>query len=382
MRFLRYGLIWGQIFFIFSARAYPTFIGYGYQSCSLCHVNPFGNGPLSDYGRAVGAIAVSGKTFWASNSSDEELALASNFLGRKKMKYIKPSADVRGLLLMRGLQTESSSTAFIPMQADVSLSIPFPEHKNWVSATLGYYPDRSSSGNNDDLPLISREHYAATTINKSNKVLLGMMDIPFGIRTADHTAYSRTGTQLTMNDQAHQLLWYNFGKEYDLGVSVSAGNLFQESDKRQKGASVFFEHELWSKTRFGFSSLYSKNSYRSRLMNAVHARIGATEGSAVLIEIGTVLQKTQIPTSNFKSYFLFENMFRISKGLHLLLLGEFKTENTFGPARRDLRIGPAIQYFPAPRLEIRADFQTTRSLGSISVEKDQIDLLAQVHLWF
>ncbi len=380
-------LLFGFVATTRSAAAYPTFIGYGYTSCQVCHFNSFGNGPLTDYGRALGASTIAAKGIFHSDKSDEELALASGFLGSKQLPgWIRPAVDFRGLAYFPGLETsDSSRNRIIPMQADMSLTLQSASRKHWGSVTLGYLPDRQNSGKANEskgAPLISREHYVSLRALEKTRVMVGMMDIPFGIRIPDHTAYSRSSTLLKQNDQSHQVTVHQYGEGYELGISAIAGNLFQDADLQQRGVSLFAEYDLFDKVRVGHSNLYTTNEYRSRLMNAIHARIGTGEGSAFLVEAGLVSEKTKIPSDQMRSYLLFENMIRFARGLHFLIIGEYKTLDTFKSSPRTLRVGPAIQYFPMNRVELRSDFQITRVLNSTTVEKDTMDLLVQLHLWF
>jgi hypothetical protein len=367
------------------AHAYPSFIGYGYTSCQVCHFNAFGNGPLTDYGRALGANTITSKGPWSAQKNEEELALASGFLGRKRLPYwFRPAIDFRGLALAAGLEQERGRRAFIPMQADASLTIQSESREHWASMTVGYLPERNQTKaqSADTAPLISREHYLAYKLSENKRIFVGMMDIPFGIRTPDHTAYSRSVTQLQQNDQSHSIILHKFGEEHEMGLALLLGNLFQESSLRQMGASSTFEYDVWEKVRIGHSHLYTRNNYRSRLMNALHARIGVGEGSAVLMEVGGVWQKTKIPSSEFKTYGLIESMVRLRRGLHFILIGEFTTPDTFKPQPRIFSLGPALQYFPMNRVELRLDLKTRRTINASNVEEDSTNLMGQLHVWF
>jgi hypothetical protein len=367
------------------AKSYPTFIGYGYTSCQVCHFNAFGNGPLTDYGRALGATMISARGPFAGKQTEEGLALASGFLGSRPLpEWFRPALDFRGLSLIDEMQLKGSRKRLIPMQLDAAITLQNSSRNHWATMSVGYLPKRGIEAPSSEgrLPLISREHYVSTLVTESLRVNIGMMDIVYGIRTPDHTAYSRAASNLRQNDQAHQFLVHHFGETYEVGVAAILGNLFQDSELRQKGGSLLAEYDLYEKIRIGHSHAYTSNNYRSRLMNAVHARIGAGEGSAVLFEVGMVSEKTKIPSQTFSSYLLTENMVRVMRGLHILVLGEYFTRDTFNPNTRFVRLGPAIQYFPMNRIELRGDFQVTRGLNAPSVEKDSLDLLIQAHVWF
>ena len=91
--------------FSFKLRAYPNFISFGYSSCITCHYNPYGNGPLTDYGRAVSATAISARLIHKLEKSEEEIGENSGFLYRKAFNdWLRPSVDYRGLRLIRDLK--------------------------------------------------------------------------------------------------------------------------------------------------------------------------------------------------------------------------------------------------------------------------------------
>ena len=188
------------------ASAYANFIAYGYTSCLTCHFNPYGNGPLTDYGRGLSATAISGRPpFVAATVTDEQLGEASGFLGTQKLpEWLRLSANYRGLVLMSQIGKQNSSTNYYNMQSDVSVTLKSPESKWIASATVGLADDENSKGSKtNDGPLISREHYVGTRLNDEWGIYAGFMDVAYGIRIPDHEAFSRSFTQLKQNDQTH-----------------------------------------------------------------------------------------------------------------------------------------------------------------------------------
>ncbi|HRO68644.1 MAG TPA: hypothetical protein PL182_13815, partial [Pseudobdellovibrionaceae bacterium] len=93
-----------------SAFAYPEFIGYGYNSCMACHYNGAGGAGLTDYGRALYASELAARPFWT-KQSDDQLAEASNFFGKKQSPFwLKPGLKYRRLLNMTNPGSKSSRT--------------------------------------------------------------------------------------------------------------------------------------------------------------------------------------------------------------------------------------------------------------------------------
>src|SRR5262245_59970965 len=105
------------------AQAYPSFIGFGYGSCLTCHYHPLGGGPLSDYGRALGATEVSGRWFM-DRLTDDQVGEQSGFLGPfgKLPDWFSLAADYRGMYLDTGLEYKPRS-AWINMQLEGSVTL-------------------------------------------------------------------------------------------------------------------------------------------------------------------------------------------------------------------------------------------------------------------
>ena len=103
MKFLSYcfSLLILIIVYSVQSEAYPHFIGHGYPSCINCHYNPLGNGPLTDYGRAVGATAVSSGMFYPKDMTEEKVASLSGFLFRTPIQdHLRTQINYRGLYLI------------------------------------------------------------------------------------------------------------------------------------------------------------------------------------------------------------------------------------------------------------------------------------------
>src|SRR5690349_17170522 len=101
------------------AEAYPDFIGYGYTTCIVCHTNSLGNGPLTDYGRALFSQEIAARPWISQSLSDEDLAKLSGFLPGVEMPYwIRPAIGYRGLWLETSPGSSKQNTQWIHMQRD------------------------------------------------------------------------------------------------------------------------------------------------------------------------------------------------------------------------------------------------------------------------
>ena len=360
--------------------AYPGYIGFGYSQCLTCHYNPLGDGPLTDYGRALSAIEISGKLL-ASGRSDEEIAKASGFLGPlgELPSWLRLEAQYRGLYLQAGIQSDKPNRRWINMQADLSAILKFMEDKLVAVGTLGYTPTPATASSTSNL--ISRQHYVGYKPLKSFGVYAGMMDVAFGIHIPDHNAFLRSRTVLDKNDQVHGVLLNFFGKSWDSSLHLFAGNLFQDADLRQKGLSDVTEFEVLENFRVGGSLLATSGTFRSRQMAAFHARLGIGKGSSILAELGLVRDVPVGQTTKLGDVYFLQSMIRLFPGLYLLMTFEHYAQDFTTSGPRFYRIGPSIDYIPFQRVEFRLDFLGSRTLGTGTLNPDVYTVQSQVNIW-
>lgn len=365
------------------AQAYPNYISYGYQSCMSCHYNPFGNGPLTDYGRAVSATSLSDRLTWKSSTTEETIAGNSDFyFGKKnldeKYKWLRPSASYRGLFLTRALGQDSQSNNFITMDAGVGLVLKFLNDKLIFSGSISYAPPKGIAESVQEYR--SREHYVGYRINEKWGVYTGLMDKVFGIRVPDHTAFSRTTTNNNQNDQTHGALVHYTAKKFEAGLQAFIGNLVQDSELRQKGVTGQVEYALNETTRLGTSLQVSSSSLQDINMYAFHLRKGAGKGNSVLFELGQVNKDTVGIGKQQSTYLFLQNHISLRRGLWTILTAEaVKPNSDFSDYI--LRFGPGLQWFPTQRVEIRTDIYNSKTYGSSSLT-DEWYIASQLHLWF
>ncbi|MBK24567.1 MAG: hypothetical protein CME70_11285 [Halobacteriovorax sp.] len=349
-----------------------------------CHYNPYGNGPLTDYGRALSATTISDRLIHSKSKSEEELAEKSNFLYMKAFNSrVRPSVDYRGLRLIRDLKKDNPKYETIHMQADFNTVIRFDGTDKYIaSISFGYAPTPKSQKGKDVGNYRSREHYIGIRPNNKIGFYLGMMDKVFGIRVPDHIAFSRSITGLAQNDQAHGALIHFMNEDFELGLHSFLGNLDQESDLRQAGGSTKLEYTFSTKLKPGISLLWSRSDHTELFMKSLHVKMGFSKGSSLLFEVGS---KTQLIESTKKStdsgYGLIQNHILLRRGLFSLVTFEYFRPD-FEKDANTLRLGPGIQYFPFQGVEVRFDLYNTKNYSSSSATKDNWDMGGQLHLWF
>lgn len=368
------------------AEAYPNFIGHGYNSCITCHYNPFGNGPINDYGRGFSATAVSSRGFYDDNKPEELISQESGFFFKQpENKHFRPQANYRGLLLKRNFGETTEQTEYIHMQADLNIVLKGGENDKYISSvTFGYAPVPRSLQNTAAGESVkeyrTREHYLGFRPNSTWGVYAGLMDKTFGLRIVEHTSYSRTTPQLTMDDQSHGVTLHYNSPALEGGLNVFIGNLTQDETLRMKGVAGTFEYTVLEKNRFGLSFMNEGNEYIDETAFAAHVRAGLDHGTSLMFEVGKVEKKPKLVSDIKTEYYAnFQNHIRTTRGVYLLNSIEYY-KNAVDKSYR-VRFGPSIQYFPVSKVELRVDLNNTRNFSQETSVKDRWDLLAQIHLW-
>jgi hypothetical protein len=365
---------------------YANFIGHGYNSCITCHYNPFGNGPINDYGRAVSATAVGARGFYRDSKPEDLIGRQSGFFFKEPVsKHIRPFASYRGLLLKRNFGEQNETSDYIHMQADLNLVLKFGENDKFISSfTFGYAPVprtlQNTPAENDVDTFRSHEHYIGYRPSSLWGFYAGFMDKPFGIRVVEHTAYSRTTPQLTMDDQSHGFLIHYSTPQLEGGLNFFVGNLSQEAPLRMKGFAGTFEYTVLEKNRLGLSVMKQGNEYVDLAAYAAHIRAGLENGNSLIFEFGRVTKTPKIGgVEKLEYYANFQNHLRAIRGVYLLNSIEY-FKNADDKSYR-VRFGPSIQYFPMSKIELRVDLNNTRNFSEQVSVKDRWDLLGQIHLW-
>ncbi|MBA2404629.1 MAG: hypothetical protein H0V66_07650 [Bdellovibrionales bacterium] len=368
------------------AYSYSNFIGHGYTSCLNCHFNPFGGGPLNDYGLVVSATAIGSTALYPKSWDEEKLAYMSGFLFRKpKQDWLRTQINYRGFKVVRNPgSSETEESQWINMQADARVILKFGENDKFISVfNYGYAPLPSEvPADTKASEWRSREHYVGYRFTPKFGLYAGLMDKVFGIKVIEHIAFARISPQVTQNDQVHGLTAHYLGDTWELGAQGFAGNMTQDADLRMKGASVMLEKTVYDIHRIGASVMSSENEYLKLLSYSAHARLNLKEGSAVLSELGQTNKKTENGSGDTTERFgLLQTYLRPWRGTYFLANIEYFNRDT-SQDDYTVRWGPGVQYFLGQRIELRLDLYNTRSFAPKSSTRDSWMYLLQTHLWF
>lgn len=368
--------------------AYPDFIGYGYRSCITCHFNSSGGGALNDYGRGVWASEIVSKAIFHRKTSDEKLSEYSGFLGKTQLPWwIRPGIKYRGLYLVRDPGSKNSIEQWINMQGEVNSAFFInKDQRIMLYASYGYRPLPQKYKNTPgDKPeeWITREHYVRVQYRDDLYLYAGLMDKVFGIKNVDHTAFARTKTQLTMDDQTHGVIAHLIKDSYELTGQVFAGNLQQKEKLRPQGFNFHFDKNVGEKTAWGVSYLSQKNDFAKRQMLSGQFRTGLRNpGNGFIGEVGFVEEKADNAKAITGMYTYVQNMNRIARGYHFLVKFETWKPDISTDASETFRYGLGLLSFPWSRTEFRVDVYNQRTVVPGQANEDTWIAASQIHLSF
>lgn len=384
-------IIFSNFFCLFGTSttyAYPDFISYGYRSCLTCHFNGDGGGALNDYGRAVWASEITSKSLFHRKTSDEQMGENSGFMGAAKGPWwFRPGVKTRGLYMVSDPGSKKSVERWITMQQEANAAVFFDQEQKVIAyASYGYRPlparFKGVSGKKPE-EWISREHYVRWQAKENLFLYAGSMDKVFGIKNVDHTAFGRTKTRTTMDDQVHGVKAHYVADQYDFFGHVFVGNLAQDEKLREAGASIKLDKSFQEKSAWGVSLMTTKNDYVQKQMMSAEIRMGLKDpGNGFIGEIGLVEDKQKSAKAVLGYFTLFETMSKLMRGYHMLATFENYKSNIKSSGSESYKYGIGLLAFPWIRTELRLQLLNYRTIVPGQANPDAWVLLNQIHFSF
>jgi hypothetical protein len=371
-----------SVFILPCCWGYEHFIGFGYTNCLTCHYNPYGNGPLNSYGKAISATLVSARDVYPDTWTEEDLVKVSGFLlNSPKTKNLDASIGYRHLYASQNTGSDSEKNKDILMMAEVTGVIKSDSTDKFILlGDIGYDVGPSLRGESG-FHTISREYYAGYRTEKVG-VYIGLMDLVFGLRVAEHTFYSRIFNDIYTDDQKHGVLFHFNFRPIEWGLQFYLGKLDDESvsNSTKKGFSSRLDYEFNSRFEIGISNLYNKSDNMETFSNALHLKKGFGKGSSILFEGGYIQKKKSNSSDQKIIYTLMQNFLLIRRGFFLSTSVEY-LNLSLEDGSSMMRVGPGIQYFPMQRLELKLDVLNTRSISESFYSEDRWDILLNLHIY-
>jgi hypothetical protein len=232
-------------------------IRHGFARCDTCHVDPMGGETLTRMGRAMAGTLLS--TPWG-----EEPSSAARFLfGLEEPDHLYLGGSVRALGLW---DLDNGTKRAFPMQADLTAAADIGRFT--LAASIGgsrasaRYEHSSKARlignvNDEGFILVSRNHWLGYRPSDGWLLRLGRINLPFGIRTPEHTLWVRSETLTDReSDQQHGLALAYSGPRWRGELMGSLGNFQRPGDRlRERGYSGSLEYFAAPKVAVGASSL-------------------------------------------------------------------------------------------------------------------------------
>lgn len=339
---------------------------------------------MNDYGRALWSAEIASRAFYDAKMTDEQIAEGSGFLGKTALPWwFRPGIKYRGLWFQTNPGSSASTTQFINMQADVNTAIIFDQDQKYlVAGSIGYQPPNQAQTTVKQDEWISREHYLRVQWSEQLYIYAGLMDKAFGIRTPDHTAFSRSRTGLEKNDQSHGVLLHWFYNPWEYTLNGFVGNLGQDEELRQKGASFMIEKDLHQYLRTGGAILYSNNDYVQWTRAEIHSKWGFGKGHSLISELGYIENKPKNADATKGLYAFIEAISRITRGYNFISQLEYYNPTMSAESADQYRWTFGLLAFPAPRFEFRANLINSKKIADAGVTADSWMVQTQLHLSF
>ena len=376
--------------------AYPNFVGFGYQSCLTCHYNPYGKGPLNDYGRAVSASVIADRLFVPDSISDEKLGDRSGFLlGYNPIDFLRPAYDRRYAYLEVGAGKEGTQYSNFTMQNDYTVTMKFGQGDQYIATgTWVEMPMEQERPGRTESYTFSREHYIGGRFFGKLGVYLGKMDKLFGIRIPDHNAVSRRSIGLDQDSQVHSALINYITDAFEFGYQYIIGDREKKPEEHTEGHAAMVEYNFSETIRLGTSFLIEKNTEleQSSSLFALFSKIQVGKGSSILAELGTCTSDylsgcrdsadTDKQVSGVYSYL--QSSVNLRRGLFFTTT--LQTQKVDNSQNTEVyRFGPGIQWFPIQRLEFRFDLDGQKTYADTPLDggsqEESWNFLGQLHIW-
>jgi hypothetical protein len=363
-----------------TAHAYTWMIGRGYNGCAMCHADPSGGGLLIDFGRDEAAASLRsdyGREPWP----------AAPLLGlARPPDWLLVGASFRYMALFMKTDGAPVMNSLILMQADARAGLVAGPWRAAVSLG-GIQNDHSPASVVGSF--VSREYWAGYAL-ANDKVLLraGRMNLPFGVRSIEHTLFVRAATRTDLNDtQQTGVAVAARGGGFRGELQGIAGNYQVSPDAfRERGYSGYVEWSPASRYAFGVSSLIThvaEDVYfrvaNTRQAHGVLLRVSPLERFVLLGEADYVRQAP----SGLAPWNGLATMLQLDvepwQGVHLIGTGESYDSGQAGtPAAWGAWGG--VDWFFWTYVDLRVDYMhRAQAYGAVRVPVDAF--MAQLHFF-
>ena len=383
------------LIFLFSVStkvySFPQNISYGYTSCVTCHISPDGGGKASDYGHLALKSFIPDKKdliSWLSNYREER---AKNLVAGYDENY-KPKAQfglggsIRGMLLSKHqLSPEnSSSIRAFPMLIEARTIALYGNFGFYAALNLLLERDQSKPESNNRIPkAFSRAHWLLYKLEDKFYFRLGRMELPFGLKTVDHTRATRSLIGFGTKDQHYGLQFDYVTEKFSMHFMPFFGNYLKEKYAKnlteEKGVSLNLNF-IWPRHYiFGASTLFKRTSLGNKQLDYSLSFQGKLpKKSYILGEFVHSINSSEEEIQKFATFFRIGKHF--SEWVDLYLECSESHSQNLKPYMNNIRLGAKGRLFPWLELEpfIQYKYQSDKFIP----KSRNIWLALQLHAFY
>jgi hypothetical protein len=357
--------------------AEPMFLSKQYNRCTSCHYSPTGGGLLTPYGRSLSRQELSTKgQGYATVPPPAKGRGEESFLWGALGGALGPvdlGIDVRPSHLTLDQGGPTSNGKDFMMTADLLAA--WRGHGFTVYGEVG----RKPAIGQDSAGIYSYEHWAGFESGKGLGFRVGRFLPAYGIRLADHTAYTRTLLGFDKYDQVYALEVSHTGEKHLIQVSVGPGSAdaIVHGEAHPFTATGRFQWDLGPRTALVFSGLYRDKTTLVPANGASGVAFGFAPARRLSIWTEADAQFQQGASGAPAWSLLNETGLEVFRGLWLKVSPQLRTDygDTSGGV---FRWALEADLLPRTHWNLGLSYYHDKTRGSGSVYKT---LLAQLHLY-
>lgn len=352
------------------AAAEPVFLSRQYPRCTNCHVSPTGGGLLTPYGRSLSREELStfGRRSGAASPGREHEPLFGLLGGA--LGPLSVGIDLRPSRLRIDTPTGSATRSLL-MNADVTAAL---QRGAWTFlAELGRQPQ------GDDAHVASFEHWVSYRAPGGLGLRAGRFLPAYGVKLADHTAFTRAILGLDNDGQVYALEASYSGARHLLQLTAGPGYADSSAEgRRSLTATGRWQVDLRPRTVLVLSGLYRDASDRDPRSAAAGLALGFAPSSRLTLWGQADLRFRGGESDDGRAWTLLgQAALEVHRGVWIALSPQLATD--FEDVQAGvLRLNASLNLLPRTHWHVVVSWSHDRDRRT---ERSTKVLLAQLHLY-
>jgi len=369
-----------------TAWAEPTFLAKQYTRCTACHYSPTGGGLLTPYGRLLSHRELS-TTGAKTDKPDADVAEAGSH-GEQAFLYgalgnmlgpVHLGIELRPSHLRVGFPGGHQDMDLL-MNADLDAAV---QKGGWTAyGTAGREPPDAAVRNGRTLPdaaFVSYEHWVSYQTTAGWGIRAGRFLPAYGVRLADHTAFTRADLDLDRNDQVYGLEVSDAVGPSLIQVTVSPGKaeaILHDSSHRGFSTAARWQFDVAARATLVGSAFYRHATDVDPQSGSAGGAFGfaPTSHVATWTEVDVNLQPKAAGGHSW--VIVHETSVEVYRGIWLKFSPQLRTSDGAPDGPNVLRFELAADLLPRTHWNLNVAYYHDRAFGTTTSA-----LLAQLHLY-